>query len=166
MDPATLAIQRHIHDGQERLTLDLHVYPYPRQEFGWLDFLDVKQTKQRMTPIPEVIFWAEANVMDMKPAFAGIVDIDVPIVVENGKVDSSIFDFERAPWFIGETLENGFISRIFAPQNNRLQKGGIVQLNESPTQDIFDVQFGYADDDFAVYSPQRFALEQLDGNLS
>ncbi len=165
MDPATLAIQRHILDGQERLTLDLHVYPYPRREFLWLDFLRVKQSKQRMAPIPEAILWAEANVMDMKPAFAGIVDIDVPIFVENGKIDSSIFDFEREPWFIGETPNNGFTSRIIAPQNNRLRKGGIVQLSESPNQNIFDMQFGYADDDFTVYSPQRFALEKLAGNL-
>lgn len=165
MDPATLAVQRHVLKNQERLVLDLHMYPYPRREFGWLDMLALKKTQHRLAPIPGVVLTAEANVLGMKPAFVGITDYDHPVVVVDGKVDPSGMRLEDEPWFIGSAPAKGVLGFFTVPNNRDLRTGEIVQFRESPSRNIFEPQYGYKEDDFSAVSPRRFALEPLVGKL-
>ncbi len=164
MDPATLAVQRHVLEKQERLVLDVHMYPYPRREMGFLDMLALKKSKQRLAPIPGVFFMAEANFFGMTPAFAGMADFNPPIVVKDGRLES-LSNPEKVPWFIAGMPTKGLDAFLAPPKGREWKDGEITKLSDDPSRGFFETQFGYRNDRFSALSPSRFGLEPLVNNV-
>ena len=166
MDPATLAIQRHVTDKQERLVLDLHQYPYPRQEFGFLGWFQPDKTQKKLAPVSGVILIAEGGIpIIANRVIAGLSDFEAPIVIVDGQLETSAVPANTSPWFLGG-MDPPYITRWFAEDHLQWKKAEIVELNSSDTGLGVRARFGYTDDQFAVLSYDRAALEPLVGKLS
>ncbi|MEZ6128002.1 MAG: hypothetical protein R3C59_04930 [Planctomycetaceae bacterium] len=100
MDPATVAVSRKKEGDFERLTMDLHVYPFPVREYGLLLMFAQKRSAQRLVHPENVLMMAEAHVFGA-PLFAGLVDADIPFTVKDGEVDLPVDRNDNHPWFIG-----------------------------------------------------------------
>ncbi len=124
MDPATVALQHHEERGRERLTMDLHVYPFPLREFGLLTMLRPATSKRQIPLPPQAILLLEANVLGFQPLFAGAVDSAVPFVVRDDELIVATDEFERLPWFLG------------AAGNNALEQFGYSELAKLPEDEI------------------------------
>jgi len=164
MDPATLAIQRHVTDTQERLVLDMHLYPYPRREFGWLEFIQPGKTQKRLKTIPGTILVAEANIFGIAPAIAGIADFDLPVVIKDDQIDQSAISENDAPLFLGGSPAQA-MSTWFGVKPEDWKTGEIVQIATREPRAGLQALFGYKDGEFSVLSGNRFGLEPLVGNL-
>ena len=165
MDPATLAIQRQVVDKQERLVLDMRLYPYPRQEFGFLDFLSPRKNQKRLASISGTLLVAEANVFGIDPAIAGIVDIDLPVVIKDDQIDQTTVKPEDQPWFLGGSPATAFFN-LFGVKSEELKNGEIAQFSNGNGDFFGRMRFGYTDGKFSVLSMNRSGLEPLVGKLA
>ncbi|MCA9063293.1 MAG: hypothetical protein KDA96_09550, partial [Planctomycetaceae bacterium] len=161
-DPAALAIQRNVENDREHLTLDLHVYPYPRREFAFLDFIQPTTDKQCLAPIPNTLLVAEANIFGSKPAIAGIADFEPPLVIENGVLDPTSLNDNDTPWFLGGHKRLNFFD-LFNGRRNKLKEGQIVQLQESDRR--MEINWALATNGFEIAAGSQAALQPLVGQL-
>ena len=151
-------------DKQERLVLDMHLYPYPRQEFGLLDMIGPKKKMKRLASIPEVMFLAEADIFETSPVIAGSIDFDVPVVITDGQIDQSALTSDSRPWFLGGSPPTSQVVSWFGGPTFQGKRGEVAEI-ANPGGGIIPMRFGYTDGEFSVLSESRAALEPLVGKL-
>ena len=107
MDPASVALSRRREGDWERLIMDLHVYPFPLQEFGLLQFLRPKTNSTMLSRPADVIMLAEARIIGFEPLFTGLLDRTIPFEVKGSEVITvDAYSEEAGLFFGGWNLDN------------------------------------------------------------
>lgn len=111
VDPASIAVRRVDEGDRERMVIDLHVCPFPLQDYAFLSWFQKDTTQKQLAPIDGVLAIAEANVMGTH-AVAGLVD--TPVDENLLKTAPTPNDFGLVPLtFVGDRRKDGLPFGIF-----------------------------------------------------
>ncbi len=161
MDPAVVGVRTVDEGAVERMIVDLHVFPFPQQQYGILQWLNPQKTQLQLAPIDGAVFVAEANLFRMEPAIAGIMDREIPFKVNEldvVQVDQS----HGTDWFGGCRPIKLFESFI-GPSSVELKDG---EIKPSPTTgDYLPNGFVLRSGDYAIRATSELTLERLRGNV-
>ncbi|MCA9061364.1 MAG: hypothetical protein KDA85_22775, partial [Planctomycetaceae bacterium] len=162
MDPAVLALRRTVDDAGEQIVGDLHVYPYPRREMGFLDMLQIQKTTTKLAPIPGTLLVAEAHVLGGQPMVAGISDFVPSLVLKDGVLEGNRIDGVHSPFFFGGRGKQFLLQILGVPSSADVSEGEIRDLKE---QKDHSVRHLLQTNEFRLGSFGRDALLPLVGNL-
>jgi len=153
MDPATVAISRKTEGDFERLTMDLHVYPFPVSEYGFLTMFAQKKSAQRMVHPENVLVMGEAHLFGSH-FFAGVLDAEFPFSVKNGEVDVPMARADEQPWFIG-VRKVGIIEGFFGKKP--LADGDFTTNDDQ----WVGTTVGYREGDLTVFAKHREVIDNV-----
>ncbi len=101
MDPISISLAREpVGQEQERITLDLSITPFTRQNLGGLSNWLAPPSPQQIVTGPEVLVFLELGARSR--LFGGLVDSELAYRFANGQVTPEVNWRNRPPLFIGE----------------------------------------------------------------
>ena len=163
MDPAVVGLRTEDEGAAERMIVDLHVFPFPREQFGILQFLNPQKTQQQLAPIAGAILVAEGDLLGMEPVIAGIMDHEITLKMNDD--DVVVVDWRQEPdWFLGcrpFKVFEGFMGRDF----KREMKDGEI-IPRPKTGDYLPDGFALRTGDYGFLAKTESALAGLRGNVT
>ena len=144
MDPASIGIKREESDGVEHITMDLHVFPVPAQEYGMLSMFLPPPNKERLTRPPASLLMLEADIRFAAEGrgFLGVLDQDIPFHVSDNKVEPLSSVEDEHPAFIGGNMA---ILTLFGNHIAKLKAGEYFRSST-----VFPNAWGYRGEEFFV----------------
>jgi len=149
MDPAMLAIKRATNGKIEHITLDLHVFPIPRNKFWLLNFFHIPENPMTVAGTEDLPVYAEGYIMGANPVFVGLFDEEIPFTIE----DDRLVNGGEGSWLLGAY-------NLMAPQ---APNGLGISKTKLPL--LGNAGWRYISDDFDVFATSREHLEQIGPKL-
>jgi len=149
MDPATIGIAREETDGVEHISMDLHVFPVPAQEYGMINMVLAPPTAKRLSLPPSCLLLLEGDIRFIMEgrAFAGVLDQDIPFQVTKGKVEPVTSALDQHPAFVGGS--EGILKLV----GSRVADVGVGEYFRSDT--IFRDAWGYRSEEYVVEAASK-----------
>ncbi|MFN9718315.1 MAG: hypothetical protein ACK58L_06460 [Planctomycetota bacterium] len=160
MDPASVGIRRVDEGGQERLLVDLHVCPFPVNDYSWLGFFQSEKDGKAVAPVEGLVVLVEGDVLKMSPVIAGFADFEPCIrILESMKTAGDYY--ETPPAFVGEPRKDGKEVSLFGDRLPAdLPEDTVHELNRSGFSNC-----GMRSGPFELWAAERQALEAVAGKL-
>lgn len=161
MDPAVVGLRTVDEGTVERIAVDLHVFPFPLQQFGILQWFSPQKTQKQLAPINGAVLVAEANLFGMDPVVAGIMDFTIPFNVKDDNV-VEVDQSQEPDWFSGGRPIK-VVESFLGPFSDQLKDGEIMPRpkSEGYVPNGFVLRAG----DYAFLAKTAATLELLRGNV-
>ena len=162
MDPAVVAVRRVDEGTMERVVVDLHVYPFPQNEYALLSFLNPDKEQKQLAPIEGALVVAEGNAFNVTPIVAGIMDHEVKFECRNGILETDPLEGQKSIFLGGRTIKavEQFTASLFTSDS----KDGDIVANAGSIV-ISQAGFALRTDEFAVLAETKETLEAIRGKL-
>ena len=158
MDPAVVGLRTVDEGAVERMIVDLHVFPFPRQQFGFLQLLSPQKAQQQLAPIAGAIFVAEANVIGLEPVIVGIMDREIVFKV-NDDASVEVDQSQEPDWFFGGRPFKVVDSFLGTDFTSEMKEGEIIPRPN--TGNYVPEGFVLRSGDYAFLAKSESTLENL-----